>query len=62
VLEKIEVEYVTFKGWKTKTSDCAVYAQLPIEARQYVESIEQLLGVKIEYVGVGPGRDRMLTR
>jgi adenylosuccinate synthase len=56
------VEYVTFKGWKTKTSDCTLYAQLPIEAKVYVESIEQLLGVRIDWVGVGPGRDRMLTR
>jgi adenylosuccinate synthase len=62
VLEKIEVEYATFKGWKTKTTDCTAYAQLPVQAKQYIESVEQLLGVKIEWVGVGPGRDRMLTR
>jgi adenylosuccinate synthase len=61
-LEKVEVEYVTIKGWKTKTSECTVYAQLPLEARRYVELIEQALSVKIEWVGVGPGRDRMLTR
>lgn len=62
VLEKVEVEYVTLKGWKSKTSECTVYSQLPTEARQYVEMIEQLLNVRIEWVGVGPGRDRMLTR
>jgi adenylosuccinate synthase len=62
VLESVEVVYVTLKGWKTKTSDCKVYAQLPLEARRYVEFIEQLLAIRIEWVGVGPGRDRMLTR
>ena len=62
VLENIQVEYVTLKGWKTKTSGCTAYAQLPEEARRYVEFIEQNLGVKVEWVGVGPGRDRMLTR
>jgi adenylosuccinate synthase len=62
VLEKVEVEYVTMKGWKAKTSDCTVYAQLPVDARRYVEFIEQLLAVRIEWVGVGPGRDRMLAR
>jgi len=61
-LENVEVEYITLKGWKTKTSECTVYAQLPPEARRYVECIEQGLGVRIEWVGVGPGRDRMLTR
>ena len=62
VLEKVEVEYVTMKGWKTKTSDCTVYTQLPAEARRYVDTIEQVLAVRIEWVGVGPGRDQMLTR
>ena len=62
ILEKVQVEYLPMKGWKTKTSDCTTYAQLPLEARRYVELIEQLLAVKIEWVGVGPGRDRMLTR
>jgi adenylosuccinate synthase len=62
ILEKVQVEYVTFKGWKSKTSDCTLYSQLPAEAKIYVESIEQLLGVRIQWIGVGPGRDRMLTR
>ena len=62
VLESVEVEYVSLKGWKGKTSECTQYAQLPVEAKNYVEFIEQLLGVRIEWVGVGPGRDRMLTR
>jgi adenylosuccinate synthase len=62
ILEKVNVEYVTFKGWKSKTSDCTLFSQLPHEARMYVDSIEQLLGVRIEWIGVGPGRDRMLTR
>ena len=62
VLENVQVEYVSMKGWKTKTSQCTVYAQLPLEARDYVEFIERHLAVKIEWVGVGPGRDRMLTR
>lgn len=62
ILENIEVEYVTMKGWKTKTSDCTMYAQLPQEAKAYVEMIETLLDVKIEWIGVGPGRDRMLVR
>ena len=50
------------KGWKTKTSGCTADTQLPLEPRGYVEFIEMILGVGIEWVGVGPGRDRMLTR
>ena len=62
VLENVQVDYQTLKGWKTKTSDCTSYAQLPVEAKNYVEFIEQQLGVGIEWIGVGPQRDRMLTR
>jgi adenylosuccinate synthase len=62
VLEGVEVEYITLKGWKTTTSNCSAFAQLPLEAVRYVEFVEQALAVKIEWVGVGPGRDRMLTR
>jgi len=62
LLENVQVHYETFKGWKSKTSNCTSYAQLPVEAKNYVEYIEQHLGVRIEWIGVGPERDRMLVR
>jgi adenylosuccinate synthase len=62
LLDAVQVQYETFKGWKTKTSECTSYAQLPGEAKIYVEFIEAHLGVRIEWIGVGPQRDRMLVR
>jgi adenylosuccinate synthase len=35
---------------------------LPPQARDYVELIEKFIGVKIKWIGTGPGRDSMITR
>ncbi|GKA89772.1 adenylosuccinate synthetase 2, chloroplastic [Tanacetum coccineum] len=56
VLEQSKVEYETMPGWKTDISSIRNYSDLPKTARQYVERIEELVGVPIHYIGVGPGQ------
>jgi len=58
----VEVIYETFPGWKKDISQCRTWNDLPNEAKAYVERIESLVGVKIEWIGVGPGRDAMIYR
>ncbi|KZV97661.1 P-loop containing nucleoside triphosphate hydrolase protein, partial [Exidia glandulosa HHB12029] len=62
VLAKVEVEYVTLPGWQTPIVDCKSFDQLPEACQKYVEYIEEWLKVKIEWIGVGPGRESMLRR
>lgn len=62
VCEKVEVEYVTFPGWKTDTSRITKYEDLPKKAKEYIEYIEKFVNVKVQWVGVGPGRESMLVR
>lgn len=38
------------------------WTELPAAARAYVERCEQLLGTKVEWIGVGPGRDAIVTK
>ncbi|OAY81693.1 Adenylosuccinate synthetase, chloroplastic [Ananas comosus] len=38
------------------------YDDLPEAARHYVESIKELVGVPIHYIGVGPGRDALIFK
>lgn len=38
------------------------WEELPENARKYVARIEQLIGVKIEWIGVGPGRDAIVVQ
>ncbi|PRQ15776.1 putative adenylosuccinate synthase [Rosa chinensis] len=56
LLEQVKVKYEVLPGWNTDISNVRSYSELPKAARQYVERIEELVGVPIHYIGVGPGR------
>ncbi len=57
--EKTEVIYETAPGWKTDTSKIRDKKDLPKNALKYLERIEKLTGVKVSWVGTGPGQDAM---
>jgi len=59
-LRLVEVEYITVPGWKTSIENVRKFEDLPIEAQQYVRTIEQYLEVPIKWIGVGQGRDAMI--
>ncbi|KAG9783438.1 Adenylosuccinate synthetase, partial [Aureobasidium melanogenum] len=61
-LERLEIEYKTFKGWQTKTTGCKTFEELPAAAREYVEYIENEVGVPIKWIGTGPRREDMIVR
>ncbi|KAK4749476.1 hypothetical protein SAY87_026925 [Trapa incisa] len=62
VLDQLKVEYEVLPGWQTDISSIRNYSDLPKAARQYVERIEELIGVPIHYIGVGPGRDALIYK
>ncbi|THH06278.1 hypothetical protein EW145_g4203 [Phellinidium pouzarii] len=62
VLVQVKVEYVTLPGWKTSIAHTMTYEQLPENCKKYVEYIEQFLGVGVEWIGVGPGRNSMIKK
>lgn len=55
ILENVEVVYETLPGWKEPTIRGKTYEDLPLNARKYVEFIEEFLGygLKIKYIGTG---------
>lgn len=57
-----QVEYEVLPGWQTDISSIRNYADLPLAARRYVERIEELVGVPVHYIGVGPGRDALIYK
>lgn len=61
-LDEIEVEYLEMEGWKTDTSSAQKISDLPANAKAYVGKIEELLGVPVDFVGVGQKRDQMAFR
>ncbi|KAG2683425.1 hypothetical protein I3760_10G030800 [Carya illinoinensis] len=62
LLEQLKVEYEVLPGWKSDISSIRNYADLPLAARKYVERIEELVGLPIHYIGVGPGRNALIIK
>jgi adenylosuccinate synthase len=62
VMENVQIEYKTFKGWMKSTTGSRRFEDLPQEAREYVEFIEREVGVPIKWIGTGPRREDMCVR
>ena len=54
--------YEEHEGWSVDISEVHDYDDLPKAAQRYVERIEEIAGVPITSVGVGPARDATLLR
>ena len=62
LLEDIEVEYIEMPGWPEDISKITNYEDLPANARNYVEKIEELIECKITSIGVGVERGDIIFR
>ncbi|MDR3053594.1 MAG: adenylosuccinate synthase [Coriobacteriales bacterium] len=54
--------YEELPGWKTDITGCTSYKELPREAKDYIEFIEELAGVPVSIIAVGPDRDQTIMR
>ncbi len=52
----------TVPGWGEPLDDCSSVADLPADARAYVERVERELGVDVDLVGTGAAREQVLAR
>ncbi len=52
--------YETLPGWKGDITGCRSLADLPKNARKYVEYVEKKLGIKVKIVSVGPKREETI--
>ena len=57
VLEKCKPVYEDFKGWKASTKDVSRFEDLPPQARAYIRRLEELTGVPVWILSVGPRRE-----
>jgi adenylosuccinate synthase len=49
-------------GWQSDISAIRRYADLPEAAKEYVETVEELIGTPIKWLGVGPSRQAIIQR
>jgi adenylosuccinate synthase len=62
VLYNCHPVYEELEGWGEDISGVESYDDLPEAAKRYVERVEELSGVRVSSVGVGPGREATLMR
>jgi adenylosuccinate synthase len=56
-LDRVTPVYETLPGFSEDISGCRVRADLPENARLYIERIEELVGCKVGIISVGPDRE-----
>ena len=62
VLARAKPIYERFPGWTEPIHDCRSMADLPENARLYVDAVERLSGAPIALVSVGPERHQTIER
>eukprot|EP01084_Bolivina_argentea_P302855 522827_1 len=61
-LGKIQVEYETLPGWKSSIAKCKTYDELPQNAKNYIQRIEELTEIPVSWIGVGADRNEMIGK
>jgi adenylosuccinate synthase len=59
-LEQVDPVYEELPGWTEDLTALKRWDDLPVEARAYVNRVEQLAGVPVSLVSVGPGRSQTI--
>ena len=62
IVSELDPVYEELPGWEEDISKVRDYNDLPDNAKKYVEYIEQVSGVKVTIIGIGPEREESLTR
>lgn len=59
-LAKCEPIYEEFDGWDESVAVATTYEELPLNARKYIERIEELTDTRVSIVSVGPKRNQTI--
>lgn len=62
VFHKCVPVYEEIEGWREPISQVTEYEKLPSAARAYIKRIEEIAGVPVELIAVGPRRDQTIWR
>jgi len=61
MFDEIEPVYESMPGWKTSTIGVKAVEKLPKEARDYIQRLEVLVGVKVDIISTGPDREETIV-
>jgi len=60
-VERCQPVYEEMDGWNECTEDVDSFGKLPQNAKNYVRTIERLLGCEVSLVSMGPKREQMIS-
>jgi adenylosuccinate synthase len=60
-LERCRPVYEELEGWPDSLRDIRRFADLPPAAQQYIRRLEELVGVPVGIISVGPGREETIA-
>ncbi len=61
-INTVEPIYETLPGWKSSLCEARSFEEFPEAAKAYVHRLETLLGVKMDFISVGPDRKETIFR
>lgn len=61
-LEKVKGEFLSLPSWKEDISSVRKYEDLPVNCRNYISTIEKLLGVSTDLISVSPEAEATIIR
>lgn len=59
-IERCQPVYRRFAGWQESTAGVTRWEDLPVNARRYLECVQEVIGVSIDMVSTGPDRDHTI--
>ena len=60
MLARVEPVYKSLPGWQSSIAGCREWAKLPSKAQDYLKFLSDYLGVPLNMVSTGPGRDETI--
>ena len=61
-ISNVKAVYQEFEGWEEDISKVKNFSDLPVNAQNYINAIEELSGVKAHFIGNGPNKDNFIIR
>ena len=57
-----DLEFITLPGWQSSTVGIREFDKLPINAKKYIETIENLANTSVDIISTGPARDQIIQK
>ncbi len=62
LLDRAVPEYIELPGWDEDITKCRKFSELPANAQNYINKIEELMGYSMNYISVGPERESLIIK